>query len=81
MKKFILVGIAAIMALGLSAFTPKKTSVDLYYKTGPNTFVPYTFPNDPCPPDEEVECWSPIDGTERQIFYTPSENDPFLTLE
>lgn len=69
MKKVIPVLMAAVMAIGFSAFTPSKNG-DVFYKNpGSDDLIPTTV--EPCPTSTEVQCYKVIPGLNqsRPLFH------------
>ncbi len=69
MKKVIPVVLAAMLAIGFSAFTPSKTE-DVYYKNpGSEVLIPTSV--EPCPISTEVQCFKtiPVLNQERPLFH------------
>ncbi len=74
MKKMMLVMIAAVMAVGFSAFTPeKKVKTDYYYLDGA-TWVTVT---SVCPSGTVKQCEMYINGANRLIYTQQSTSFPY----
>ena len=75
MKKMSLVLIAAVMALGLSAFTAtgKKSFDPVYYQHG-GGWVLYT--GDICPGSQVDVCIKPTADGDKRLFYNQDPGDP-----
>jgi hypothetical protein len=73
MKKLTLFIMAAVLAIGFSAFTPAKKPVDAYYSDG-SSWQPYT--GALCPTTPTPFCYVKINGVARRLFFTPSTDFP-----
>lgn len=78
MKKFVIVLIAAVMAIGFSAFTTvKKAPFTLYYKLG-GTF--HTFTGTACQSGTQIQCQANEPGVGTVPVYTaPNDFSPLMT--
>lgn len=78
MKKFMLVIIAAVMAVGFSAFTTaEKPLAPVSYHNGTD-WVMYT--GSLCPAGEIPECIKVINQVPRQLFYNEDFEQPVTRL-
>lgn len=71
MKKMFFVILAAVLAIGFSAFTPDSKIPDgYYYQDGPNQVpVETELVETECPEGHEQLCKIVLNGSERQIRY------------
>lgn len=80
MKKYLTVLLAAVLAVGFSAFTSDSNSAneELFYRYQ-GVYHPFT--GEPCPADNVIQCEKEVDGIGLVPIFTDDQGTPYLTRE
>ncbi len=78
MKKLKFVLLAAVLAIGLSAYSSATKKNTLYFYMENQYFVPVFMGEPPCPIGNIYYCYYLIDGDWKVMYYTASMFDPVM---